>query len=742
MRTKVEFGDVLLLVYLIAITRQWFWPINNSVAWVLTIPIAFALWFFYVVTKRDVDQGPELHFWIIVGLPLLAAFLLRFPFPDTSFDVWGVRLFHGERGLKGFIYWPGEFFPTPAPFNPTPDMITGIFRKLLGYRLGTVINLLALLWSALVLEKLLRPFKPVTGVVAPSVFISIGVLLIVTAEHLLFEINNYMPDLLALPLLLEATRITFKENVPELVTHRIVRVAFLIGMAVAIKLSNGGVALPLVLIWIWRLLGVRKIGFRKIAITSVASVIVVVWQILPFSVWVYKLTGSPVFPLYNKIFRSPLMLPLNGWDDRWGGYGVYEVLAWPFLMFLKPVRTAELPVYTGRLSVGVIVAIFCLIAARRFLPTTRAIAIILLVGTLLWSITMGYIRYGLYLEVLAGVLVVMIAARLVGIRHTPEGRRIPVHIVSLGISLILIIVLGAQTVMAFVYLQRYEWSLRPTIFTERRQYMRELRYVLRDREIKPLLGKREQELFGATDVWFVSGIKTVGLMPFLNERSKVIGVRAAGLFLAPANREFFQRCVTNVEGQNLRSFAHEVDYLDSVYTLRTMGLAVGNPETVVIPIFSADDLMPVYTFDVIRDTPRPLPTKTVIETALPDNAYRASLNPVPTERTLKPGQIRTDFFRVQNTSDGNWPSQAGVDRKFQIVLRARWLNSRGTEVGDASESPLPFDFAPTETTALPLKLVAPSDPGTYTLEVDMAQRTGPSFSSKGSPTLKLDYQVR
>ena len=39
-----------------------------------------------------------------------------------------------------------------------------------------------------------------------------GVLLILFTEHALFEINNYMVDLLALPLLLEATRLALRED--------------------------------------------------------------------------------------------------------------------------------------------------------------------------------------------------------------------------------------------------------------------------------------------------------------------------------------------------------------------------------------------------------------------------------------------------------------------------------------------------------------------------------------------------
>jgi hypothetical protein len=77
---------------------------------------------------------------------------------------------------------------------------------ILGFRLGTLINFLVLLWAAQITDKLLRPL------VTRAWCRSFCVLLIVLAENLLFEIGTYMIDLLALPLLLEATLLTLRSN--------------------------------------------------------------------------------------------------------------------------------------------------------------------------------------------------------------------------------------------------------------------------------------------------------------------------------------------------------------------------------------------------------------------------------------------------------------------------------------------------------------------------------------------------
>src|SRR5205085_5067298 len=307
--------------------------------------------------------------------------------------------------------------------------LTGLFRHLLGYRLGTLINLLALVWAGTILDRLLRP------VVVGARLRAACVLLTLFAEHVLFEINNYMPDLLALPLMLEATRLVLdprewkrvpgagglkgadeSKSVDEAKRRRraVVRVAFLIGASVALKLSNMAVAAPLVAVCAWRAGVARPFKLKALGRDALASAAVFVAPLIPFTVWVYRLTGSPFFPIYNGYFRSPFYPPSNGWDGRWGGFGAREILPWPVLIFFEPERTAELGVYSGRLSVAFTIALACLLLARRTEARTRTLAFTIVVGSLLWSLTMGYIRYGLYLEVLSGVLLVAVAARLFG----------------------------------------------------------------------------------------------------------------------------------------------------------------------------------------------------------------------------------------------------------------------------------------------------------------------------------------
>src|ERR687894_950819 len=159
LRGRAEFGDALVLLFLLVFIRQYLWPLDsNALAWSLSVPAAIVAGYFYVVTKPFPAERAGREFWIVVLPPLLFFYLLRLPFPDISWDVLNYRLLHAERSLRGTLFMPGDYFPTPAPYNPAPDTVTGLFRYALGYRLGTVANLLALVWTARVAEKLLRPY--------------------------------------------------------------------------------------------------------------------------------------------------------------------------------------------------------------------------------------------------------------------------------------------------------------------------------------------------------------------------------------------------------------------------------------------------------------------------------------------------------------------------------------------------------------------------------------------------------
>ena len=129
------------MIYFAVFARQYLWFLtgHNRIAWIISVLLGLGLTsrFTFVTKPRDEVAGRglgrlNLPFWLVVVLPLAFVYAMRVVFPDLSFDVLNYRIFHAERALRGFLFLPTDFFPTPAPYNPAPDMITGTLPACVG----------------------------------------------------------------------------------------------------------------------------------------------------------------------------------------------------------------------------------------------------------------------------------------------------------------------------------------------------------------------------------------------------------------------------------------------------------------------------------------------------------------------------------------------------------------------------------------------------------------------------------
>ena len=578
------------------------------------------------------------------------------------------------------------------------------------------------------LDKLLRHYVTSDRLRAACVLLCIWV------EHVLYEVNNYMPDLLALPLLFWATSLVLDERFWQGRRREVVFIAILLGISVALKLSNAAVAAPVVVLCVWH--GFRSRPFSRLVLDGAASIVAFAAPLVPFTIWVYRLTGSPAFPLYNGIFKSPFYPLSNGWDGRWGGFGAPEILSWPVVMFFQPGRTAELHQYSGRLSVAFIVALICVPFARWIGRRMQALVFILLLGSGLWSLTMGYIRYGLYLEVLSGVLLVGVTALVL---RTAASHHIAFWRVILAALLTAVMV--AQATVATKYFRRDEWGSRLTGLDDPSGYLRESKYLARDRSVRALLGPYEREVFDHVDVWVVSGYKTSGVMLMLNDRAPFIGARSAGIYLMEPSRAKLAETLDAYAGKRLWSMAHPPDYADALYSLRSVGLDAGQIFSVDVPFYSPTYIFRMYLFEVVRpanaaNTP---PKRSEFSQALTRDDLRATLLASDFPPKARNNDAITLSVTVINSGTTIWPSLP-LDPQFRIVIRARWLSADGKEAKvEPERAGLPFDLRPGESVSLPLDIRAPAGPGDYVLEVGIGQE-GLAFEGRGDLRLKVKVE--
>jgi riboflavin transporter FmnP len=729
--TLDKIGDALLFVYFIVLARQYLWWCTNEnfVAWSASVIVAAVVAFFYFSSK-EVSESNEssLPFWLIAVLPLVFVYAMRVVFPDTSFDVLNYRLLHAERSLVGFLYLPGDFFPTPAPYNPAPDMVTGLFRHALGYRLGTIANLLAMIWTARVTDRLLRPLMQNAWLRAT------GVMLAVMAEHLLFEINNYMADLLALPLLLEATYLALHHLESKNRRRNLLCVALLLGMAVAFKLTNAGVALPIVLLCVYRELGVRSAGFpqraKQIGLTAVLSALAFILPLVPFSVYLYRETGSVVFPVFNGVFKSAYWPPNNVWDPRWGPKGLWEKLLWPMWISFRPDRLSELSVYSGKISLGFAAALigFLLVRRDRYL---REIFFLVVAAVVLWSVSTGYIRYALYLEVLAALAVLGLASRLMNVKQ------------SIGKIFASILWMGmfVQACLAGYYVSKTEWGARPTIFANASVYRREAGYLLRDYSLRNFLDAEALNRLDEVDVWIVSSIKTTGIQVALRPEAPMIGLNIYEFFNSNQGRNRFRQALKLAEDKRIYSLAFAEDLPGAETNLQRRGLVAKETVPLEIPYYSPNARIKVFLISVSAseadDTAAPAQG---LQTVSP---YRAKISVAQPLAVMKAGAKEGLQVRVKNVGNVVWQARAPQGWMNIVTLGDRWLTAdENGVVNDLdSRAVLPHDLKPGEEAELTLTLTAPQVPGDYVLELDMVHEGVTWFYEQGSRTLRWHVKV-
>ncbi len=733
LRRKVEFGDFLLLLYALVFVRQCAWAVpNNLLAWVVSVAVALALWITYLKFKPEGDYRIPRLFWLTVALPVLFIYFLRAALPDLSYDVLNHRLIQGERALRGTQFLPGDFFPNVFPFNPSADMLTGIFRHLLGYRLGTVLNPLALIWTGIVLEKILRPRLDRLWLRCAAVF------LILFTEHVMFEVSTYMADLLALPLILEATRLAIGYKESKNRSWDLCWPAVLLGLALGLKLTNIAMMMPVLFVFAFGVLATRR--DRLIYRDLIVAAILFVLPLLPHMVYIYRQTRSPFFPLYNDIFHSPYWPDVRMGDGRWGGRGFGETLLWPFITFWVPRRLSELGLYAGRLTLGVVAALVALLLPR-VSKSVKLIGLICLLSAFTWSATSGYVRYALFTEILGGLLLINL------FNHLRNQVNISPRSLRLGVASLPIILLLAQCFLSAVYISKSEWSQRPISV---QASATELQWLGRDRDLLSFQSPENRQSFDQVDAWIVSSVKTSGVEALLRPNVPILGINYNEYFDKPAGRSLFRDALANLRGKRVYSLAFTEDVDSALKYLQQRNLTAGQVNDVVVPFYSFRTQFHMTLIEVLLPEndgvdrkPLGAPDATEITGPLRDDAFVATLSAVNAPAVMRPGQSATVTVRVTNASVHVWRSHVTNPPAYAINAADIWYRADGktmvTNMGGRSS--ITHDLWPGESDTVQLSIKAPDAPGTYVLEIDLVQETVAFFKQKGSLTWRATVKV-
>jgi len=726
---KLGFGDALILLYISVFIRQYAWIVaDNALAWTLTALFSTLLWHCYLWVKETEEPTPAI-FWLIVAFPLFVVYAMRVVFPDLSFDVLNYRLLQSERGLRGFLFLPGDFFPAIFPLDPAPDMLTGICRYILGYRLGTIINYLALVWAGTILCRILRPYIAIVWLRC------LGVLLILVSEHMLFEINNYMIDLLALPLLLEATYLILYSG--RTTRRNLILISIFLGASVALKLTNIAVVIPITLIYAHNIISsAPRLKLKSIAAFTIAGIAFII-PLLPHTIYIYQQTKSPVFPLYNAIFRSPFWLESNLSDGRWGPKGAWETIIWPILIIFKPERLSEPALYSGRISLGLIAATCCFLFVRSD-RRIRALSFITVLGSMLWSVTTGYIRYGLYLELLSGVVILCLATYfLAAVRPPARFKRLIMPFLPVSALIV-------QVAIACNYIYRFEWSTRQTIFDDFSGYVTELPHLFRDHSLIKFFPPERRDLINKVDAWIISDVKTSGVEVLLRRSVPMLALHNPEYFETRESRDKFRDSLRTVDGKRIYSLCFFEDFVSCQEIITKRGLGIGAVTPLRIPFYSQATQLNMVLLEVRPSVSKQESLEAGVGSApLPDTAFKAEISLPNPPLIFHAGRKEIIYVKVKNIGDRVWPARGQTDGKYSVTIGNSWFDNKTGKIlnGQDGRSNLLYDLAPEDEVELPLTVTAPDSPGEYVLEIDAIQEQVAWFHERNSHDLRLSVRV-
>jgi len=609
--SKFRPSDLLLFIYIAAVTRQFFWGVPNQLlAWTATALVSVVIISAHVLQREDfpgADSRRATSKFILLVLliyaPLIVVFLVRAPFPDYNYDVLNYHLEYMERALRGWPFISGDFFPAAIQFNPSADIATGIFKYILGFRLGHVINLAAILWTASIAERFLR------DAVRNIYLRHLAAVVIVSTELILFLQSIYLIDLLALPLLGEAALLAASFKTVRRKNYSLIHIGLFLGISLAFKISNLAFAVPIAALAIYQAYVYR----RELTLTKsiIAMIAAIVTPAAPFLIYMFRETGNPVFPLYNRVFRSPYWTPENLSIAGFGPQNILQTLLWPFWVYIYPERGSEFSggdnPYTGRLPLVLIFVVVSL-CSRRVSTPVKFLAAVTGASIFLWSASSGNLRYGLCAEVLGGIVIISVLATLIktsGNSSNPRERRTTVALAACFALLIAMQVITSYKEVFTLSPVSYGDKVQATIFQDPSGYANESRQLFRDRRMADFLNPDERQMIAEVDVWVNSCPTTVGLMASLRPDLPILGVTpfqpSSGNFdplKSTAGNNRYQIAKRAAAGKHLYSIVYEAELSEALGYLNRAGLRPRNTRLWQLPYYSPYQRMKVALIEL------------------------------------------------------------------------------------------------------------------------------------------------
>ena len=408
-------------------------------------------------------------------------------------------------------------------------MVAALFRDILGYRAGTIVNLLIAIWIAKVVERFF------TGLIFPLWKRYVVILVIMSCEYLLMNLNSYMVDLLSIPLLLEAVWLLTVFDKIRNKRYYSLYIMLLLGLSVSLKLTNLAFVIPILAAFILTM--AKEPQGRPSFGNALPMFLVFLFPLLPYSIYMYVQTSNPIFPFYNGIFKSPYWPFENFKDLRWGPKSLLETVVWPVIAAIKPSRVSELNLYSGRIAIVFIYICFSLLFQKK----NRRLLYIWLAGAMLWSVSTGYVRYVLFLEVLGGVIVAL---------SLFDSEALTNKLFFKIQRPVLVCLICFQVIIAYGAAYHVEWSWRQNIFQNEGEHVTNFKYLFRDFNLSDF-ALTNKDWLNKPEVWVNCYPYTIAYATLLNPALPILNISDEKLISGVESTMVFSRAVSAVKGKKI-----------------------------------------------------------------------------------------------------------------------------------------------------------------------------------------------
>jgi hypothetical protein len=266
--------------------------------------------------------------------------------------------------------------------------------------------------------------------------------------------------------------------------------------------------------------------------------------------------------------------------------------------------------YTGRIALGFIFSALGLVSTyiKREIKT---LCFITLMSALLWSFATGDMRYGLQLELLSGVTVILILASLCAKarEHTDKSLKRKVAV----LILLFVVLMTWQTNSAYVYGMHhherisddalFDRVVQPTIFEDFRGYVREAHNIFSDRSPEKYFSVSDRETYSKVEVWINSHDTTSGVMVAANKEIPMISVcpflSLFDYFEAQGTKDELAARLNGLQGKRMYSLSSRGLLEESLNHITRTGLTIGETKLVEVPFYSQYRPMHMVLIEVL-----------------------------------------------------------------------------------------------------------------------------------------------